>query len=268
MIKLIASDMDGTLLDENSNVPPETYGLIHELREHGIVFCVSSGRSYKFLRQAFEPVADEIDYVAANGAEIYVDGKLIDLEVFSHDAIMRLGEVVNQFDSLHLIALSQSVTYCFDPPQRYPKLLEIYEPETPLMLDVEPSPEVDVNNVTVICEDISTVPDIVYALGAEMGEEWIFAWSGGLGIDVIPRGVTKSFGIRKVIRHRLFSPDEVMVYGDSMNDYDILRYVGHPIVMGNGLYGVKQIAERIIETNVEHGVQKDIRRLLDSLDGA
>jgi hydroxymethylpyrimidine pyrophosphatase-like HAD family hydrolase len=52
-----------------------------------------------------------------------------------------------------------------------------------------------------------------------------------------------------------------------MNDYDILRYVGHPVVMGNGLYGVKQIAERVIETNKEHGVQKDIRRLLDELDG-
>ena len=46
MIKLIASDMDGTLLDEHSEVPAETFGLIRELREAGVHFAASSGRSF------------------------------------------------------------------------------------------------------------------------------------------------------------------------------------------------------------------------------
>ena len=46
MIRLIASDMDGTLLDESSTVPEETFELIHELHERGIVFAASSGRRY------------------------------------------------------------------------------------------------------------------------------------------------------------------------------------------------------------------------------
>ena len=64
MIRLIASDMDGTLLDEFGNVPPETFELIHALHEKGIHFVASSGRRYDTLRWMFEPVAHEIDCVA------------------------------------------------------------------------------------------------------------------------------------------------------------------------------------------------------------
>ena len=61
MIKLIASDMDGTLLDQNSEVPPETFELIEELHKRGVHFVASSGRRYDTLRWLFEPVAVYID---------------------------------------------------------------------------------------------------------------------------------------------------------------------------------------------------------------
>ena len=120
-------------------------------------------------------------------------------------------------------------------------------------------------NGVIMCEDRDLIPDIVYALGVELGDVWTFAWTGGRGIDYMPKNVSKSNGIRKLIRHYLLTPDEVMVYGDSMNDYDILRLVGYPTAMSNALYAPKQAARRVIESNREHGVQKDMRRLLEEL---
>jgi len=90
MIKIIAADMDGTLLDENSEVPEETFGLIHELHQRGIVFAASSGRRYNTLRWFFEPVKDEMDYVASLGTEVYAQGRMIGREVFSYAAIVSL----------------------------------------------------------------------------------------------------------------------------------------------------------------------------------
>lgn len=87
MFKLIASDMDGTLLDENGQVPPETYELILALHEHGVHFAASSGRRYDRLCEFFAPVRDKMDFVAANGAQVYADGKMVDREVYSHLAI-------------------------------------------------------------------------------------------------------------------------------------------------------------------------------------
>ena len=78
MIKLIASDMDGTLLDQNSEVPPETFELIEELYKRGVHFVASSGRRYDTLRWLFEPVADKIDYVASLGTQVYVENEVVD----------------------------------------------------------------------------------------------------------------------------------------------------------------------------------------------
>ena len=76
MVRLIAADMDGTLLDENSLLPEETFELIEKLRDRGVIFCASSGRRYETLRWMFEPVADRMDYVGSLGTQVYADGVL------------------------------------------------------------------------------------------------------------------------------------------------------------------------------------------------
>ena len=78
------------------------------------------------------------------------------------------------------------------------------------------------------------------------------------------RGVNKATGISQVLAAHGISPSNVMAFGDSMNDYEILRMVGHSCAMGNGRWAVKQISGRIIGTNVEHAVQAELRAVLDA----
>ena len=70
MIKLIASDMDGTFLDGNECVPEGSYDLVMRLRDAGIQFVASSGRRFDTLHELFEPVVDCMDFVASNGAQV------------------------------------------------------------------------------------------------------------------------------------------------------------------------------------------------------
>ena len=114
MFKLIASDMDGTLLDENGQVPPETYELILALHEHGVHFAASSGRRYDRLCEFFAPVRDKMDFVAANGAQVYADGKMVDREVYSHLAIRRLAQAVATFPNLHLALFDRTKSFLLD----------------------------------------------------------------------------------------------------------------------------------------------------------
>lgn len=79
------------------------------------------------------------------------------------------------------------------------------------------------------------------------------AFSHGVGslgsIRAIPKNVRRKRG---------------MAFGDSMNDYEIMRMVGVPVAMGNARFAIKQIAAKVIGTNVEHSVQKELRALLDA----
>ena len=105
--------------------------------------------------------------------------------------------------------------------------------------------------------------DMAYALDRELGDTFRFAPSDVRWIDVMPRDVSKATGIEQVMAHYGIEADEVMAFGDSMNDYEILRLVGHPVAMQNARYAVRQISERMIGTNVEHAAQKEMRRILD-----
>lgn len=69
MVKLIASDLDGTLLQNGAHdVNPIVFDQIRTLKEHGIMFAAANGRQYLNLRRLFTPVQDDIAYIAENGS--------------------------------------------------------------------------------------------------------------------------------------------------------------------------------------------------------
>lgn len=265
MIRLIASDMDGTLLDKNGQVPEETYELIHELRQKGVVFVASSGRRHNTLRWFFEPVADEMDYVASLGTQVYADGKLIDREVFSYASVLKLCEVCEGFDCLHIAVYDEERTYLLDDLSQYVREVDKDLPNAE-RVDDPPSAETCIIKASVCCERPNDIMDMAYVLERELGDLFTFMPSGSKWIDVTPSTVNKATGLFQLLRYRGIDPADVMCFGDSMNDYHILRTVGHPMVMSNARYAVRQTpGARIIGSNAEHAVQKTMREVLESL---
>lgn len=264
MIKLVASDMDGTLLDENSCVPEETYDLIRELRKKDVHFVASSGRRFDTLCEFFEPVVDEMDFVASNGAQVYVDGKLIDREVFSHAATKRLEHVVKFFDCLHLVLFDDCRSFLYDDWSVYEREVDKDLPNAERVYEA-PGPEVNIIKASIYCDNEAYLMDMSYALSRELGNEFVFAPSGHKWIDPIQRGVSKESGIRQVMEAHTVAPSELMAFGDAMNDYEILRFAGQSCAMGNARYAIKKISKKTIGSNKEHSVQKELKKLLEQM---
>ena len=260
MIKLIASDMDGTLLDEDGRLPEETFQLIEELREVGISFATSTGRRFDTLQELFAPVVDHMDFVASNGAQVVVDGVLIDREVFSHASLQRLLRTIGMFDNLHLALFDRTNSYLFDDESCFERELDKNLPN-PVRTERLPSAEISILKASLYCDE--DVMDTSYALSRELGEDFVFAPSGNKWIDVMQRGVSKATGIRQVMDARGVSADEVIAFGDSMNDYEIMRMVGTSVAMDNARPAIKKIASRQIGTNADHSVQREMRRILE-----
>lgn len=263
LIRLIASDMDGTLLDEHSEVPPETYDLILALREKGVHFVASSGRRFDRLCQFFAPVRDKMDFVAANGAQVYVDGELVDREVFSHLGIRRLAKTVGKFESLHMALFDDEKSFLLDDEDKFVREIDKDLPNAERIWYL-PGPDVSILKISIYCED-GHVMDYAYALSRELGDEFLFAPSGTHWIDALQRGVNKATGIEQVMAHHGITRDEVMAFGDSMNDYEIIRFVGTGCAMANGRPALKAVANRVIGYNYDQAVQGEMRKLLESL---
>ncbi len=263
MIKLIASDMDGTLLDENSQVPPETYELILALHERGVHFAASSGRRYDKLCEFFEPVRDCMDFVASNGAQVYAEGKLIDREVYSHLSIKRLARTIAMFPNMHLALFDRTNSFLLDDEDKFVREIDKDLPNASRIVEL-PEPEVSIIKASIYCDD-GNVMDNAYVLQRELGDEFVFAPSGNNWIDPMQPGVSKASGVAQLMEHYGIERDEVMAFGDAMNDYEIIRFVGHGCAMANGRAALRAVADRVVGCNRDHAVQAEMRAVLESL---
>lgn len=262
-VKLIASDMDGTLLDENGQVPPETFDLILALRERGVRFVASSGRRYDRLCDFFSPVKDRMDFVASNGAQVFADGVQIDREVYSHLAIRRLAKTVAMFPNMHLALFDRTKSYLLDDEDKFVREVDKDLPNVERIYEL-PSPQVSIIKASIFCDD-GNVMDNAYVLQRELGGLFMFAPSGSSYIDAMQPGISKASGIAQVMEYHGIDASEVMAFGDAMNDYEIIRFVGTGCAMANGRPALRAVADRVIGSNVEHAVQFEMRRVLESL---
>lgn len=262
-VKLIAFDMDGTLLDENGQVPPETFDLILALRERGVRFVASSGRRYDRLCDFFSPVKDRMDFVASNGAQVFADGVQIDREVYSHLAIRRLAKTVAMFPNMHLALFDRTKSYLLDDEDKFVREVDKDLPNVERIYEL-PSPQVSIIKASIFCDD-GNVMDNAYVLQRELGGLFTFAPSGSSYIDAMQPGISKASGIAQVMEYHGIDASEVMAFGDAMNDYEIIRFVGTGCAMANGRPALRAVADRVIGSNIEHAVQSEMRRVLESL---
>ncbi|AEB06798.1 HAD-superfamily hydrolase, subfamily IIB [Coriobacterium glomerans PW2] len=263
MIKLIASDMDGTLLDRDGHVPPETFDLIVALREKGVHFVASSGRRYDRLCEFFAPVKDQMDYVAANGAQVFAEGDLVDREVYSHLGIKRLAKTVSMFANMHLALFDSTKSFLLDDEHKFVREVDKDLPNAERIWEL-PGAHINIIKASIFCDD-GNVMDNAYVLSRELGDEFVFAPSGSSWIDSMQRGITKASGIRQLMEFYGIEREEVMAFGDSMNDYEIIRFVGTGLAMANGRPALRAVADRVIGFNYEQSVQAEMRNVLESI---
>ena len=101
MLKFVASDLDGTLLDGERRVPQEAFELIRALKRRGILFCPASGRQYANLKSLFAPVSDDVLFMAENGALVCYRGEALYLNPIQDDLIKDALDAVRSVRGLY-----------------------------------------------------------------------------------------------------------------------------------------------------------------------
>ena len=171
-----------------------------------------------------------MDFVAANGAQVYADGKMVDREVYSHLAIRRLAQAVATFPNLHLALFDRTKSFLLDDECKFVREVDKDLPNAERIWEL-PDPSVNIIKASIFCDDCA-VMDSAYVLQRELGQLFTFAPSGNAWIDAMQPGVSKASGIAQLAEHYGIGRDEIMAFGDSMNDYEIIRFVGHGLCDG------------------------------------
>lgn len=233
MIKLIACDIDGTLIPYGEHaLPQELFPLVHALREQGILFCPASGRQYHSLRALFAPIADSSCFLCENGAAIFgpseteENAPLLSATPFPRKEAMELCRDIMACPNGDIFISGINTTYICKPDDKLIYQLESVLGNRYAVIDDPEDIQDDILKISVHC------PDGVVSLFdrlAHWGKVFRMAEAGPIWIDFTLSD--KGTGIKALCEALRIPLSEVAAFGDNWNDLAMLQAVGHPYLM-------------------------------------
>ncbi|MGB3355343.1 MAG: HAD family hydrolase [Mycobacterium sp.] len=263
---LIATDVDGTLLDDDENVSPRTRAAVRAAVDGGAQFVLATGRPPRWVG----PIVDQLGFapmaVCANGAVVYDPStdQIISARTLSADVLGELAEIATRVIPGAGLAVERVGRSAHDAA-------------TPQFVS-SPGYEhawLNPDNTEVSIDDLLSAPavkllirkagarsaDMAAELALHIGLEGDITYSTNNGlVEIMPLGVSKATGIEEVARPRGIIAAEVVTFGDMPNDVPMLRWAGLGVAMGNAHPDAVAAADEVTATNVKDGVARVLER--------
>ena len=271
-VRLIALDIDGTLLDEHSQLPAANREAVAEASARGIEIALVTGRRYDFATPVARQFPCPLTMIVNNGALVKSStGETQFVNLLPSGIAAR---VLDETPAFHEMA-----SVCFNRPRENQVIYERIDWEDPLRRGyfernreylAEMSPLRDcltedpiqvmftgyanqVREVETFLSRLSFTSE--YSIAMTVYDKRDF----GL-VDVIARGCSKGATLAEWVRRRGWSREDVMAIGDNLNDMEMLQFAGLPVVMGNSVPELKTLGWRETLSNDQNGVAAAIER--------
>ena len=263
MIKLIMSDMDGTLLDENGNLPPEFDEVADELKRRGVIFAPASGRQYFSLLKTFKGHEDDFIFFAENGTIVMQRGKELFSKTMEKTIALQILAAARQNEEIFCVFCGKKDAYvlnCQNLPLYTDELVRYYTHNS----FVESFDGIDDECIKVSFYDRTGHADkVIYPLVEKFQGQHQVVLSSSYWIDVMAFDINKGIAIQQIQRRLKIAPDECAAFGDYLNDAEMMNSVYYSFAMDNAHPKIKELARYKTASNAEHGVIKGIRKLIE-----
>ncbi|HIX47227.1 MAG TPA: Cof-type HAD-IIB family hydrolase [Candidatus Borkfalkia faecigallinarum] len=264
MIRLIASDLDGTLLDPAGNLPAGTFPAIEKLYSLGVLFCAASGRQLTALTSMFAPVADKILFMAENGAILAYRGEILRCVTIPQEDVLRaLDSIAAIPRALPLLCTADRAYYEETGGGEFLPLVQasyVSNARRPLR---EIAREEGVCKIAVY-DELGPENNAMRALPQALPGLRVIQ-SGGNWLDISVPDANKGDAMRFLRERFALSREECAAFGDHMNDYEMLLECGHPYVTGNAYPPLKRRIGNAVRSNAENGVVRALQHIADGL---
>lgn len=272
MIKLVAIDMDGTLLDSSKKLPEENRKTIQDYAEKGIIFAFCTGR----VMNEMELISGELPWVryaiTCNGAYVKdLQSDNSNNEIFSDSLTMEEVRYIfytmkeKGFDMMFELQ-ADGVVYaqkdCIEAPEKY---------GVEYIRDLISKTRVPIDNIEEYINDrtkdvgkinifFPTTEIRNQALEEFKYMEFDFTYSEPTNIDINRKGSDKGKGLAMLAKYLEIDMSEVMAIGDNYNDIQLLQTAGLPVAMGNAPDDIKALADYVTLSNDDSGVAYAIKK--------
>lgn len=271
MIKVIATDMDGTFLDSKGHYDRERFErVLVDLEERGIQFVVASGNNMGRLTLMFEGFLDRISFVADNGAHVIDRGQELVRHTMPRDLVQRFLAYIGDKQAAYRVSISTAEAFYLLEETDFPATFAgIEEEQLALFLSrikrlksFDDLPDEPILKMGMLLPE-EDCEAILADFNANFPGNLTATTSGYGSVDVIETGLHKAWGLKHLLDKWGVAPHEVMAFGDGGNDIELLQLAGQSYAMANAPEAVKVVARY----EAPHHDQAGVLAVLDQFIG-
>ena len=270
-IKLIATDMDGTLLDPKGQVDlPRLEKLLNQLEERGIRFVIATGNEIHRVKQLLGHLTERIVLIVANGARIFEGNQLLQAQTWDDDMVNRAleffkdRECQDQFvvTSMNGGFVKEGTVFTQLENFMTPEMIELFYQRMNFVEELESHLFGGVLKMSLVVGEERS--DSVLEEINQLFNGHVQAVSSGYGcIDILQSGIHKAWGLQELLKRWDIKAEEIMAFGDSENDVEMLQLAGIAYAMENAYDKAKAVATNFAPSNSQAGVYQVLEDWLE-----
>ncbi|MCI1987122.1 MAG: sugar-phosphatase [Lactobacillus sp.] len=264
-IRLIAIDMDGTLLNEHSALTPATIAAVKEAKQRGIKIVLCSGRPLTGLRQFFAPLGlvDDGDYaITYNGAMVQRadTGAILLQHSLDYQDFRQLMQLAADI-GVHAHAEDELNMYTANADISKYSVRESFLVDMPLFYRLPDTFPADKHFAKVMfIDDPAVLSAAQTKIPQHFFDDYYFVHSEPYFLEALNKNASKGNAVMDLAQRLGYDRDAVMAIGDQANDLPMIEAAGLGVAMGNAIPAVKAAAQVQTATNTEDGVAKALRQ--------
>jgi Cof subfamily protein (haloacid dehalogenase superfamily) len=263
-IRLIVADMDGTLLDDDHLLHEHFWPLIEELHSREILFCPASGRQYYTLLRQFSDIADDVVFIAENGTYVVHQGREVSSDcLLLADAQAMISTVRSNIDAgvdAGAVLCGKRSAYIDRTDQPFLDRVVPYYAQLSFVEDL--LAVIDDEILKVSAFDFGNAEtSIAPALGDFVGSHRVTVGSSHW-VDITTRTANKGHAIGQLQANFGITADQTMVFGDYLNDLEMMDAATYSFAMDNAHPLLRERATYVAPPNSENGVVRTISAVL------
>lgn len=261
MVKLIASDVDGTLVKDGSDlINPEIFRVIEQLKKKNILFAAASGRQYPSLMRLFEPVKENVIFVAENGAYIVCRDTEMFVSVMERELVVSIVKQMRSLPGCLFTASGRRVTYIESKDEEFVDLLvNGYHNTIEIVDDVL---EVQDDFIKLALYKKDGIYDVSESLISQWQDKVKVVVAGGMWLDFMDKEVDKGQALARIQKLIGISKAETICFGDNSNDIGMFYQSGNSYAVAGAKPDIKKEAKHIIGSYEEDSVIHVMESLL------
>lgn len=259
-VKLVATDMDGTLLNSEKQLPVNFYQVFSRLKAKGTLFAAASGRQFFNLQHEFETVKNDVVFIAENGSYVVYKEEDILVQALDKDRVCELITIARGIPDSYIILCGKKQAYVENTSPVFMENLNMYY----LRKQV-------VNDLTLVENDQFLKIAICDLAGAEQNSYRYFKAlendlqvkvSGQIWLDLFHKDANKGRAVQVIQQRFGIDFTETMVFGDYLNDLEMMKEGYFSYAMENAHPAIKEASRFLTASNDEDGVMKVLNRLV------